>query len=66
MFDLSDELLQRSKVEQETDDDRPKPVIPKEHRFAISDISHQNLSVFSHCKGKFIQTLQIMFINDVH
>lgn len=61
LFDLSDELLKKSTKEQDNDDDKPKPVIPKEHRFAISDISHQHLSVFSHCKGKFLHSMVVGF-----
>lgn len=44
-FEVSDAVIEKAAR------DKPDTKIPKEHRFTVSDISHQHMAVFSHEKG---------------
>lgn len=63
LFDVADELIDKVEVTKESPakgikdkglvklGGEPPKKIPKEHRFAITDISHQHLAIFSHARG---------------
>ncbi|RWR98953.1 transcription initiation factor IIF: small subunit-like protein [Dinothrombium tinctorium] len=53
LFDLSDDLVAMKDAQNSSGStSKDQPVIPKAHRFTISDISNQHLAVFSHSEDE--------------